>query len=120
MDSHRQGEPMDENQPPKIDKESVIKSIIAILVFSGSCISVGLYADDRYVKRNEFLTFIMQSDKAVPMAADILRKQLLEDKIFELDLVPDNQKTDIQRAMANRARAQLQDVQNRVSQQGIK
>ncbi len=92
-----------------------IKIIVGILVFAASCVSAGLYADDRYAKQTDLKTFIASSTKKTEQAANVLRKQLLEDKIFELDLVPEKKKTDVQRAMANRSKTQLQEVQTKIN-----
>lgn len=96
-------------------KEVSFQFIAGVLVFSGSVFAAALYADDRYAKATELRQFISSSKKDATRAADILRKQMLEDRIFELDLVPDERKTDVQRAMANRSKTQLQDVQSRIS-----
>lgn len=96
-------------------KQVSIQFIIGILMFIGSVFAAALFADDRYAKAQELRQFISATKKDATRAADILRKQMLEDKIFELDLVPDSQKSDVQRAMANRSKTQLQDVQSRIS-----
>lgn len=92
-----------------------IKLVIGLLLFAGSCVAAALYADDRYAKSQDLKKFISMSRQDSNSAADLLRKQMLEDRAFELDLVPDANKTDVQRALANRNKAQLQDVQNRIS-----
>lgn len=100
------------NMPTKLLN---VQFVLGVLLFIGSVFAAALYADDRYAKSAELRQFIASTKKDTTRAADILRKQLIEDKVFELDLVPDVQKTDIQRAMANRAKTQLQDVQMRIS-----
>jgi chromatin segregation and condensation protein Rec8/ScpA/Scc1 (kleisin family) len=90
----------------------VLSTLVALAIGS---VSFGLYADDRYAKNKDLKQFIAEHDKKTDVATNMLRKQMLEDKIFELDLVPDIQKTDLQRAMANRNKTQLQEVQTRIS-----
>lgn len=70
--------------------------------------------DTRYVTKSEFQAFATAQAIAIERAAIVLRKGMLEDKVFELDLVPDDQKSSVQRAMANRAKTQLQDVQTQL------
>ena len=91
------------------------KLVIGVILFAGSCIAAALYADDRYAKTQDLKAFVSQSNKNVEAAANMIRKQLLEDKIFEADLVPDAQKSDVQRAIANRSKTQLQEVQSRIT-----
>ena len=92
-----------------------VKVVIGVLLFAGSCVAAALYADDRYAKSQDLKKFISMSRQDANSAADLLRKQMLEDRAFELDLIPDASKTDVQRALANRNKAQLQDVQNRIT-----
>jgi len=97
-----------------------IKTIIGVIVFTGASISAGLFADDRYAKTEDLQKYMIFSSHQMAQAANILRKQMLEDKIFELDLIPDNQKTDVQRAMVNRNRTQLQDIQAQITSESTK
>lgn len=85
--------------------------IIALAIVGAAATWVG---DTRYITKSEFQAFALAQEATVIRTAAALRKGLLEDKIFELDLVPDVQKSDVQRAMVNRAKTQLQDVQTQL------
>lgn len=85
--------------------------VVALAILWNASIWAG---DTRYITKSEFQVFVIAQEAAVQRAATALRKGMLEDKIFELDLVPDDRKTDVQRAMANRAKTQLQDVQTQL------
>lgn len=100
------------------DGKVVIQGIkwIASLVIALGIIGMAAtwVGDTRYITKTEFQAFSLMQEATVLRAAAALRKGLLEDKIFELDLVTDDQKTAVQRAMANRAKTQLQDVQTQL------
>jgi hypothetical protein len=92
-----------------------MKIVVSIMMFMGAIVSAALYADDRYAHQATLSVYIEDAKIETRMAADVLRKQLLEDKVYEFDLIPDDKKTDNQRALSNRYRTQLQDVQNRIN-----
>lgn len=46
----------------------------------------------------------------VKRSTDHLRKQALEDKVFELTTIPEAKRTDTQRATLDRAKRQLEDI----------
>jgi len=97
-------------------RDTSIKAVVGVLLFCGTIISAALFADDRYAKAVDLRNLAESVKKDSMMATDTLRKQMLEDKIFELDLVPEHKRTDMQRAMLNRTIAQLRDLRGRLNQ----
>lgn len=118
MSERPQDCPLEETQecnslPRKVGSTG-FKVSVGVIMFAASCVGAGLYADDRYAKSSDLKAFITSSKKEVRMASYFIRKQDLEDKVFELDLIPENKKTDMQRAMMNRNKAQLQEVNQKI------
>ena len=81
-----------------------------------------LWAEGHYAKADtlnqyhtELVRAIAENRKETGRAADDLRKQLLEDKIFELNLIPDAKRTDVQRALLERYKAQVNEINMRWS-----
>ncbi len=81
--------------------------ILSMIIILGAAAWAG---DTRWVTNEKLERVIKTAEKNSERTANALRKQLLEDKIFELDQIPDREKTNIQRAVANRTRTQLQEV----------
>jgi len=97
-------------------RETSIKAVVGVLLFCGTIISAALFADDRYAKAVDLRNLADSVKKDSRRATDNLRKQMLEDKIFELDLVPEDKRTDVQRAKLNRAISKLREVRGRLNQ----
>lgn len=93
-----------------IQKAAQFQHIIYIFMFVGSVISAALFADDRYAHATEFNYHTQEMKRDVKQIAKEVRRQLLEDKIFELDLVPEHQRTQAHRALMNRYKQQLQEL----------
>lgn len=89
-----------------------LKWTAGVILYVAVLWNAGTWAGDtRYITRGEFQVFVASQEFAARRTAAAVRKDSLEDKIFDLDQIPDDQKTQIQRAVVNRARAQLQYVQ---------
>lgn len=80
---------------------------IGLVSFIATCIGAGFFADDRYAKCKDLQKFMIEHKNEVRQAANDLRRQMLEDQIFGLDLIPAEKQTDVQRAISFRAKAQL-------------
>src|SRR5258708_40177570 len=83
-------------------------------------IGAAFFIDDRYghagdvkAMHAEQVQAIHENRIEVKRAADMLRKQTLDDKIFEINLIPTNQRTNMQRALLDRYSREVQEINNR-------
>ena len=82
-------------------------------------------ADARYVKKEEVQAVAQQTDKAtkelkeqIEYNADVNRKRQLEDNIFKYNLIPEKQRTQADKAMAERYKQERQDLIEQWQRQG--
>jgi len=68
-----------------------------------------LFIDDRYAHAGD----VKAMHEVQLQAVRELRKENLEDKVFELSLIPAAKRTDAQRAMLDRYKRQLQEIESR-------
>lgn len=86
----------------------------------------GAYAaDDRYMKKDEALKAIQvqqqqaeETRKLIEYQADVNRKRQLEDNIFMYNLKPERQRSQADRAMAERYKTERQDLIERWQREG--
>lgn len=79
-------------------------SVVTSLAILGGALAFA--GDARYVQKSEMRIEIRYS-------VDQLRKQTLEDKIYELTLVPETKRSNEQRALLDRYLRQLQELNTR-------
>lgn len=83
-------------------------------------------ADERYMKKEEAVKAIeaankeaKETRKLIEYQADVNRKRQLEDNIFQYNLKPDKQKTQADKAMAERHKQERQDLMDRWQREGM-
>jgi hypothetical protein len=78
-------------------------TVAAVGIIGGA---VAWAADTRYAQKTEVRAVVQE-------ATDGLRKSTLEDKIFELNLVPPDKRTDVQRALLDRYVREIEELRSR-------
>lgn len=80
-----------------------------------SIVSTAFAIDQRYAHAEEVEKFKTEQSRAIVVqgqlqtqALDMFRRQMLEDKIFELELIPPNKRSQIENAKLERYKRQLQ------------
>jgi hypothetical protein len=83
-------------------------------------------ADERYMRKDEAMVALKAANeeakttrKLIEYQADVNRKRQLEDNIFQYNLKPDKQKTQADRAMAERYKLERQDLIDRWQREGM-
>ena len=97
-----------------------------VLTVVGASIGGAFAADERYMKKEEALIAIKAANdeakatrKLIEYQADVNRKRQLEDNIFQYNLKPDKQKTQADKAMAERYKQERQDLMERWQREGM-
>lgn len=78
-------------------------TLAATIVIFGA---ISWAADTRYAQKGEV-------GRAIQVAVDGLRQSTIEDKIFEINLVPPDQRTNVQRALLERYIRESEDLKRR-------
>lgn len=86
----------------------IITSIV--IIFGAFAWAVALAGDTRWAKIEEVKAWDQHVLAAVHKATDGLRKQQLEDKVYEITVVPEGKRTDTQRAVLDRSVRQLNEI----------
>jgi len=94
-------------------------------MFAGACIAAGFLGDDRWMSKSEARETITAVKGEVTKAiretkVEILawREADLKDLIFQIEATPEAQKTQVDRAMLSRYKAQLLEMQGRLAERG--
>lgn len=90
-----------------------VKWLAGLVTALGTILGAAFTIDARYAHAGDVSAAIQAQRNATSYAVDQLRKQNLEDKIFELMLIPEQKRTDAQRAMLDRYRTQALEVDRR-------
>ena len=97
-----------------------LKVLAGVVASVGTIVGTAFMIDARYAHaadiaalRDGQAQLAKQTREETRYAADILRKQLLEDRIFELTLVSASQRTSTQRALLERYRTQVLEINAR-------
>ena len=93
----------------KLKRAAGIVSSIAIL-FGAFAWAVALAGDTRWAKVEDVKQWDARIVQTVYRTADRMRKQQLEDKVYEITTVPENKRTDTQRAVLDRSIRQLNEL----------
>lgn len=86
----------------------IITSVVVI--FGAFAWAVALAGDTRWAKIEEVKAWDARIMSAVRDSTDHLRKQQLEDKVYEITVVPEAKRTDTQRAVLDRSVRQLNEM----------
>lgn len=102
--------------------EMIKNNITVVLGILASAVAVitGLFAiDERYAHAADVAQYNQQMSQTIKETADSLRRQTLEDKIFELDIKRsqsrDNRLSPVDQAMRDRYQRQLDDLKIQAS-----
>lgn len=82
-------------------KENPIKTSISILTLVSMLIGTAFTLDSRYAKAEDIVNqkhYIEQNSLETKFAIDQLRRQSLEDKVFEIELIPEAKRSQSDRA----------------------
>ena len=111
----------------QITLEGIASVVALLLTMAGTLVGSYIYIDGRYAHADDLDTKIKQvllpqakliadqTRSQTRLSVDGLRKQLLEDKVFELTLVPPDKRSDAQRALLDRYRTQVQEISARMN-----
>ena len=91
-------------------RENPIKSTISILTLVSMLVGGVISVDSRYAKAAEVEMQQQSIVKETKYAIDQLRKQSLEDKIFELELTPEDKRTQINKALLEKYKRDMQSI----------
>jgi len=97
----------------KAERTIYFKMKWAAGIVSSFAIMAGAVAwagDTRWAKIEDVRTWDRSVVEQIRHSADYLRKQALEDKIYEITVIPEAKRTDTQRALLDRAKRQLEDI----------
>ena len=72
--------------------------------------AVAWAGDTRWAKIEDVRAWDSNVVAQIKHSTDYLRKQALEDKIYEITVIPEAKRTDTQRALLDRAKRQLEDI----------
>jgi hypothetical protein len=82
-----------------------------------------LAVDARYVKAGEIQEFKVEHTRSISQLGidtqtqiNMLRKQQLEDKVFELQLIPPQRRSDVDRARLDKYQRDLEDITRQIRQ----
>lgn len=94
-------------------KENPIKSTISMLTLVSMLIGTAFTLDSRYAKAEDIANqkqYIEQNSKETKFAIDQLRKQSLEDKVFEIELIPENKRSQSEKARLEKYKRDMQNI----------
>ena len=90
-----------------------LKVIAGAVASLSTIVGAAFFVDARYAHAEAVVALIRQARDESRYAAEQLRKQLLEDKVFEINLVPEAKRTNTQRALLERYKAQVGEINAR-------
>jgi hypothetical protein len=97
-----------------------VKLASGVVAAFSTIVGAAFFIDDRYAHASDVKAMNAEQVQAIKenriethRAADMLRKQLLEDKIFEITVLPPEKRTGIQRALLDRYSREVQEINNR-------
>src|SRR5258708_2414341 len=97
-----------------------MKIMSALIGSVGSVVAAAFFVDDRYAHaidvkamHQEQVRAIYENRQETKRAADMLRKQFLEDEVFKITLLPSRARSNIQRALLDRYTRELQEINAR-------
>lgn len=113
----------------KLMDNPMVKGLVwFVSITSGiAIVSVGAAfgMDERYSKKEDVAAVQVQADKnaketrkLIEYQADLNRKRQIEDNLFQYNLKPDKQKTQADKAMAERYKLERQDLIDRWQREG--
>lgn len=94
-------------------KENPIKSALSIFTLVSALFGGVLAIDSRYAKAEDIgvqQQAIKENARETKFAIDQLRKQSIEDKIFEIELIPENRRTHIDKARLEKYKRDSQNI----------
>lgn len=101
-------------------KENPVKSVISLLTLVSMLIGGVLTVDSRYAKAADLENqqrvienTAKQSKIDFNYSIDQLRKQTIEDKIFEIELIPESKRTDVDKARLEKFKRDSQTIDTR-------
>lgn len=104
-------------------KENPVKTISGSIGTLAIIVGAVLGVDARYVKADDLKDFKMEHTRSVQALeiqsqtqVNTLRKQMLEDKVFEIQLIPPAKRTDVDRARLDKYQRDLQEITRQISQ----
>lgn len=94
-----------------------LRSVSSVVGSLAAIVGAVLFVDARYahsdslaeLQKSQIALFKRNRDE-MKFAGDMLRKQLLEDKVFEMNMVPERKRSDVVRALLDRYRAQIREI----------
>lgn len=95
-------------------KEHPIKYAVSFVTLLSMLIGGVLAVDSRYAKAGDFEKQQIYLDvKTIEMriAIDDLRKQTLVDKVFEIELIPEENRTQVDRARLQKYKQDIRDIE---------
>jgi len=81
-------------------------TVAGVGVIVGAAFAVLAYADNRYQGKDDYKRDVMLVKESITS----LHRARIEDEIFKLELIPDKKKTDYDRAILDRYKAQLRNL----------
>jgi hypothetical protein len=105
-----------------ISKDITLRAIVGIVSSLGVLVGAVIAVESRYVhaadleqfKQEQVRAFKQQSADS-QITVNELRKQMLEDKIFEIQLIPPSRRTDVDRARLDKYSRDLDTVNKRTT-----
>lgn len=101
--------------PDKV-KENPIKSAISVVTLVAGLFGGVLSIDSRYAKAADIeqqQQSIKDNARETKFAIDQLRKQSIEDKIFEIELIPETSRVQIDRARLEKYKRDLRTLEQK-------
>ena len=96
-------------------RENPIKSTVSILTLVSMLVGGVISVDSRYAKAAEVEAQQQSIVIETKYAVDQLRKQGLEDKIFELELIPEDRRTQTDKALLEKHKRDINSINTKWS-----
>lgn len=103
-------------------KENPIKSAISVFTLLSMLIGGVFTIDGRYAKAddlNKQQQIIEKTANDTKYAIDNLRKQSIDDKIFEIELIPEDKRSQSDKARLEKYKRESQDIDRKWSDRNI-
>lgn len=91
----------------KASWDSKTLTIATVVTMVGSIAAAVFFGDDRYAHARDVEVIRLTLVQAIKE----VRKETIDDKIFELNLIPEAKRTDAQRAMLERYKHQVEEIE---------
>lgn len=95
-------------------KEHPVKYAISLITLLSMFVGGVLAVDSRYAKAGDFEkqnAYIEGKTNEMKYAIDDSRKQMLIDKVFEIELIPDSKRTQVDRARLQKYKQDIRDIE---------